>query len=312
MVSVMMVFHDTVDFLEEAVESVLRQSYDGWELLLVDDGSTDGSRAVARRFASAHPGIRLLHHPGGENRGISASRNLAVREARGRYVAQLDSDDVWLPGHLAHHVAALEAHPDAAMVYAPVERWYSWTGDPEDAGRDFIARPLGDYDRYIEPPGLIPLILQRSYAVPLGFVARRDRVLEVGGYEDAFRGVHDDQVFFCKLALRHRIWVAGRPTYRYRRHPGSIVWVTNTIQGDRLPHRRRFLDWLEEHLDREGVRDETVRRPLREEAWKCRHPRLAGWRAGARDLARRVARRIERWGAGGGDPREGESEGGIA
>lgn len=293
-VSVVVVFRDTVDFLGEAIESVLRQSFGDWELLLVDDGSTDGSEEVARSYDERHDSIRLLHHPGRENRGISASRNLGIAEACGSCLAQLDSDDVWLPSHLEHHVALLRANPDAAMVYAPVERWYSWSGKEEDEGRDFTARPLDGYDRYLDPPALIPLILQRPYAVPLGYVARRDAVLDVGGYEDAFRGVHDDQVFYCKFGLRHRIWVTSEASYRYRRHPGSIVWVTNTIEGDRLPHRRRFLSWLHGYLEDEGVRDERVWAALQEERWKCRYPRLAGWREQAGQLRRRVRMRIGR------------------
>lgn len=298
-VSVVSIFRDTGDFLGEAIESVLRQSFIDWELLLVDDGSTDSSGEIARAYAERHDAIRLLHHPGRENRGISASRNLGLREARGEYLAQLDSDDVLLPDHLERHVSALDRHPEASMVYGPVERWYSWTGEEEDADRDFTARPLDRYDDCLEPPALIPLILQRRYAVPLGFVARREAVLDVGGYEDEFRGVHDDQVFFCKLGLRHRVYVLSECTYRYRRHPDSIVWVTNTIEGNALPHRKRFLKWLEGYLEDQGIRDREVWTPLRQEMWKCRHPRLSAWREQARDLSRRVRRRIARMRGGG-------------
>ncbi len=295
-VSVVVVFHNTRPFLDEAIRSVLGQSFTDWELLLVDDGSTDGSDEIAREHARRHERIRYLHHPGRENRGISAARNLGTRHARGSYVAQLDSDDVWLPTHLENQVHALEARPHVAIVYGPVERWHSWTGEPGAADLDFTARPLDEYDACIDPPDLIPIVLQRRFGVPLGFLARREAMEEVDGYEDEFRGMYDDQVFYCKLGLRHRAYVLSACTYRYRRHPDSIVWVTNH-GGDQLPNRIRFLDWLERYLTDQGVDDPRVWKPLRQELWKCRHPEIARWREDARDLARRVWRKVRKvWG----------------
>src|SRR3712207_221993 len=76
-VSVVVIFLDAARFLGEAVASVLGQTYGAWELLLVDDGSTDGSSALARGYAAAQPGrVRYLEHPGHANRGMSAARNL--------------------------------------------------------------------------------------------------------------------------------------------------------------------------------------------------------------------------------------------
>lgn len=292
-VSIVVVFRDTRDFLDEAVQSVFAQSYQQWELLLVDDGSSDGTDAIAREHADGDTRIRYLHHPGRANLGISATRNLGLREARGAYVAQLDSDDVWRPDHLAHHVAVLEAHPDVALLYGPVERWYSWRESQPNTPRDFIARPLPRYDTVLAPPALLPIILQTPYGVPLGFVARRAAMQEVGGYEDEFRGMYDDQVFFAKLALRHRVYVTSRSSYRYRRHEGSIVWVTNA-EGEKLPNRLRYLTWLQHYLDRQEVRDRRVRRALAQELWKCHHPELERRRARIVDLSRRVRGRLTR------------------
>src|ERR1043165_10106697 len=105
-VTAITIFLNEEKFLVEAVESVLAQSSQDWELLLVDDGSSDGSTEIARSYAERHPDrIRRLEHPGHANRGMSASRNLGVSQARGRYVGFLDADDVWLPGQLAEQCA---------------------------------------------------------------------------------------------------------------------------------------------------------------------------------------------------------------
>src|SRR5262245_51717549 len=90
-VSIVTPFLNAGTFIQEAVDSVLVQTYPHWELLLVDDGSTDESTAIAQAFAAAHPHrIRYLSHEGCVNKGASASRNLGTRVARGKYVAFLD------------------------------------------------------------------------------------------------------------------------------------------------------------------------------------------------------------------------------
>src|ERR1041385_6736012 len=96
LISVVTPFRNVDDFLAEAIESVLVQTCNDWELLLVDDGSIDGSGDIARRFAQAYPQkIRYLRHPDDAHRGVSSSRNLALRVAAGRYITFLDADDVY-------------------------------------------------------------------------------------------------------------------------------------------------------------------------------------------------------------------------
>src|SRR5215475_5728613 len=96
LVSVVIIFLNAECFIQEAIESVFAQAYPAWELLLVDDGSSDASTTIAQRYAEQHRHqVRCLEHPGHANRGMSASRNLGIRNARGPYIAFLDADDVW-------------------------------------------------------------------------------------------------------------------------------------------------------------------------------------------------------------------------
>ncbi|MBA4155943.1 MAG: glycosyltransferase family 2 protein [Gemmatimonadetes bacterium] len=294
LVSVVIVFQNTRDFIDEAIISVFRQTFTDWELLLVDDGSTDGSDEVARRYAVEYPDrVRYLHHAGRENRGISATRNLGISSARGRYIASLDSDDVWLPQLLERQVEFAGAHPGAAMIYGPVQRWYSWTGKPEDNARDFVAKPLHEYDVLVDPPALVPIILQRQYAVPLGFLIDREAAQAVGAYEDEFRGMNDDQVFLCKLCLRYPVFIMSDWGYRYRRHPNSIVWVTNS-GGERLANRAVFLEWLTAYLKEQKIEDPQVWKAVRSELWKCRYPRFVEQRERIEYWGNRVRRRFKR------------------
>ncbi len=104
--------------LAETVASVRAQTFPDWEMLLVDDGSTDGSRALAEGLAAADPRLRVLVQAG--NTGAAAARNRAIRAARGRFIAFLDADDLWRPEKLARQVPALQA--GQPLVFAAYRR----------------------------------------------------------------------------------------------------------------------------------------------------------------------------------------------
>src|SRR6478672_8128862 len=101
-------------YLEEAVASVLGQTLEDLELIVVDDGSTDSSGEILERLAAADPRVHIL--TGSTRSGISAALNRGWREARGGYIARLDADDVALPGRLERQVRFLDEHPAVAVV----------------------------------------------------------------------------------------------------------------------------------------------------------------------------------------------------
>jgi len=117
LVSIITIFLNGEPFIEDAIKSVLVQTYENWELLLVDDGSTDKSTEIAQRYAEKYPEkIRYLEHDGHQNRGMSASRNLGISRAQGTYIGFLDCDDLWMPKKLEQQVAIMETYPEIALV----------------------------------------------------------------------------------------------------------------------------------------------------------------------------------------------------
>jgi glycosyltransferase involved in cell wall biosynthesis len=111
-VSVILIFLDKAPFLQEAIESVISQTFEMWELLLVDDGSTDGSTDIAKMAARRLPHtIHYLEHEGHANRGMSTSRNVGLHHAQGEYMLFMDGDDVLTHNVLREQVALMEAHP---------------------------------------------------------------------------------------------------------------------------------------------------------------------------------------------------------
>jgi glycosyltransferase involved in cell wall biosynthesis len=282
LVSVIIIFRDPGAFIEEAIDSVFAQTHRAWELLLVDDGSTDESSGIARRFAAAYPAqVRYLEHPGHENRGMSASRNLGIAEARGDFIAFLDADDVFLPRRLERHLEVLNAALDVAMVYGPTLYWYGWTGRPEDVSRDFIGNLHAEDGTRFDPPELLRRFLRSGGAALPGIcslLARREAVRHIGGFEESFRGAFEDQVFLSKMALHAPILVVKECLDKYRQHNASYsaqaVSAAHYHPKRANPARRTFLDWLEAYLRARQVRDPLVWRWLDREFRPYRQPRL--------------------------------------
>jgi glycosyltransferase involved in cell wall biosynthesis len=264
LVSVVIIFLDEERFIGEAVESVLAQHYDNWELLLVDDGSTDASTEIALRYAELYPEkIRYLEHPGHENRGASAARNLGIADARGEYIAFLDADDVWLPHKLQEQVAILDSHPEVGMVCGLSQYWHSWTGNPEDDERDFVPELGVEPNRLYEPPTLLTLLHPLGDAgapPPSDIIVRHETAKCVGGFEETFGTKHqlyEDQAFLTKVYLKYIVYVANARWDKYRLHPDSCsaaVERTGQYQYVRL----FFLNWLARHLTQERVKTADI------------------------------------------------------
>ncbi len=282
LVSAIIIFFNAEKFFKEAIESVFAQTYENWELLLVDDGSTDCSTEIALRYSEQYPEkVRYLEHEGHQNRGMSATRNLGIRHAKGDYVALLDSDDIWLTQKLERQVAILEKQPEAAMVYSSTYKWYSWTGNPEDAQRD-LGQGLGGFppNTLVQPPTLLTLFLRRQ-AQPLGtcsVLMRRGLIEDIGGFVESFRNQYEDQAFFAKVCLKAPVYLQGGCWDRYRQHPENSCSVAEKegqyYRNKPHPARRTYLIWLEKYLLDLGVKDAKLWKALRRELLPYRNPRL--------------------------------------
>lgn len=253
LVSCIMIFLDGAEFIDEAIRSVVDQvGFDDWELILVDDGSTDESVDIGMRWAARMPDrIVRLEHPGHENRGMSASRNLGVQHARGRFVTFLDCDDIWLPSALAHRARVLRHHPTADALVGATWRWYSWDGARASERRDgVLALPLDHEPRptLVEPPALfVPMFeapVDRPVPTMCSLLIRREALVRAGGMDDSFRALHEDQVLYAKIAMHMPTVIDSRPLALYRHHDSSSV-SSSVAEGRWSADERRFLEWLE-------------------------------------------------------------------
>lgn len=287
LVSVILIFLNAKRFIQEAIESVLDQSYNHWELLIVDDGSFDGSTTIARAYAEKYPQkIHYLEHPGHQNRGKSASRNLGINTARGDYIAFLDADDVWLPGKLKRQVEILQTQPEAGMLYGLSKWWYSWTGNLEDRQRDYVHELGVPADTLIHPPALLtPFFFSQSAAIPnpSNILVRRKTFTETGGFEDEVSGLYEDQAFVAKVCILVPVFASSECWDLYRQHPySSSAYVERS--GQETKERLIFLNWLYRYMEARGFRNSPAWRSLQKDIWQNRFPIFQNFRRGSRLL----------------------------
>jgi glycosyltransferase involved in cell wall biosynthesis len=273
-VSVVINFENAALFLQEAIDSVYAQSFSDWELILVDDGSGDGSAEIARAALHRDPDrVRYVQHPGGANRGMSASRNLGAAVSAGEYLAWLDADDVWFPQKLEQQVGILDTHPRAALVYGRTQHWHSWTGAAADRERDRVSYLGVEPNTLVEPPMLLRLALESRAPTPGPgeFLVRRSSFERAGGFENEWRTLFEDQVFLAKLYLAEPVFVCDEAWIRYRRHDQSSTRLAGADGRNALG--LQYLDWLERYLRENGIRDRPVWRALRRKRGRYKHPR---------------------------------------
>jgi glycosyltransferase involved in cell wall biosynthesis len=151
LVSVIMPVFNTEKYVRQAIESVLEQTYDNWELIIVDDGSTDSSSKIISDYASAHPKIKLIKQI---NKGLAEARNTGIRHATGEFVALLDSDDEWLPTKLSLHVAHLINNPNVGVSFdfsqfinekgEVLDSYITWADKPITTEDLLIFNPIGN------------------------------------------------------------------------------------------------------------------------------------------------------------------------
>jgi len=234
-VSVLISLYNAHDVIRETIETVLAQTWTDREIVVVDDGSTDGSEAVVRDFGQA---VRYVRQT---NAGVAAARNRGIAESIGEYLSFLDHDDLWDPTKLEKQVRILDQKPAVGMVITDV------------AHIDRKGRPLNIPGRAYNPSESFARIFVQGYVpTPSSAMIRRTVLAAVGGFDESFRSAGmDDQELWTRIGAHCEI--AGIPeslTYHRNREvkPPTIalehrpILIQTLLQ--RFPHdreKRRYL-----------------------------------------------------------------------
>ncbi len=194
--------HNNAAYLDEAIRSILGQTFGDFELIVLENGSRDGSLEILRRWAARDERIRLVEEA--QALGIAGSSNAATRLARAPLVARMDADDVSLPERFARQVPAIQARPDTVLVAALAE------GMDE---RGHVVRPPDSW--FLMRPSVRPPFTHGS------IIYRREAFERVGGYRGP--GAWADVDFFQRLGEAGRLAVLAETLYRYRFTAGSTT-----------------------------------------------------------------------------------------
>jgi len=206
LVSVIMPVYNGERYLPQAIESILGQTLRGFEFIILNDGSTDGTASLIERFARVDSRIRVYHQ---ENRGLVAAINRLLVLSQGPYVARMDADDISLPHRLEAQLSFLEANSSVALVGGAIEL----ISDSNVPSR-IVRYPTTDHDiRRV-------LFRHNCFAHP-AVMMRKDAVRAVGGYRSCFLPAEDYDLWL-RLAERSKLANLRDPVLKYRIHPHQI------------------------------------------------------------------------------------------
>lgn len=202
--TVTMPAYNAADSIGEAIESVLAQDYDDFELLIIDDGSTDNTLEIVKSYAAVNKKIRWFTQ---KHQGIGATRNHLLKLARGVYISLCDADDIVLPNKLKSHAYILNCNPNVAVVY----------------GNILVMNKHGQIikDSYSQAKDLNNCCdLLENAVMNCGATFRKTAALKVGGYDETVAPAEDYDLWL-KLAEKYQFVYIDKPCAVYRSHPQS-------------------------------------------------------------------------------------------
>jgi len=234
LVSVMMPAFNAEAYIQTAIDSLIHQSYEAWELIVIDDGSTDSTPKIVRGYAD--PRIRMYHQPNG---GEASARNAALHHLRGEYIAFLDTDDIFLPHHLQVMVDLLASNDDLGGVYTDGNYI-------DERGRELeklSTRRRGPFEGFI-----FEQVVRSSdvFGPPVCMLLRRKSITDHDLYYDETIGLGMDWDFITRFSEHSKFGYIKDVTCEYRIHQSNLTLVTSTSERmmGRLKCRQKAMKLL--------------------------------------------------------------------
>jgi glycosyltransferase involved in cell wall biosynthesis len=248
-VSVIMAVLNGERFIDEAIQSIVDQTYRNVELVVVDDGSTDLTRERVEAFRDRLE-IRYVRHD--TPRGIAPSMNDGVRHAAGELIAFLDHDDAWLPEFLETQTTYLAQHADVGMVHSDFQTI--------DADGRIIQESIAAWRGRTRPSGYVfPQLFMESFIVGNSVLIRRECFARLGLFDESLRW--GDYLMWLRIARHYRVDYVNKVLTKYRQHPTQSTRNLNADPPDAAPAALKTIErLLELHPEiREELGEQTVR-----------------------------------------------------
>ena len=273
-VSIIMPVYNSEKYLEEAINSVLGQSYSNFELIIVDDGSTDNSLNIAGEFAKEDKRVTIIALK--ENRGFAGARNEGLKRARGEFITGMDSDDIMLPDAIKVRVEFLNSHPEVDLVFGKIDKVIDKEGNPiENAFSEEIQhfyQRNKEYNFY----GKLKKLELRIPNADVTSMFRRDLLFREGYYEESLL-VGADIDFFCRIFRMSNPACVPEPIIFYRLHESNLSGMVDkeTREWVERPDNITQIRYLQELL-------RHYRKEIEEPKKVCRRIRLQNVKGGER------------------------------
>jgi glycosyltransferase involved in cell wall biosynthesis len=206
--TVLMSVYNGQQYLGQAIESILNQTFRDFEFLIIDDGSTDQSASIVQKFADLDPRIRVIQQA--QNIGLTKALNLGIREAAGEYIARQDCDDISYPDRLQKALTALDAHPNLAFVTSSFHLI-----DAEGRTSGTLTHDQdADLNRW-------NMLFSNAISAHSAVTFRKNLVLKVGGYDESLRYAQDYDLWL-RLMEDHEIYSYPEPLAALRYHAANL------------------------------------------------------------------------------------------
>lgn len=228
--SIITPLYNLENLIGSTIESVIKQTFKFWELLIIDDGSTDKSYLVAQRYSLLDERINVIHQPDGINRGVSSARNIGINKARGAWLAFLDADDIWLETKLEKQYRVIVSnYPNLVFVYCSA----------------FVINENADIENHTYGAGREGLsikpfkwVIRKGFEAPTSSVVISKKIIDDNyiRFEEELSSV-EDTLFWLEVVVYGDIYYINEPLLSYRVH--SLQWNARTPLETK--HKRRLL-----------------------------------------------------------------------
>jgi glycosyltransferase involved in cell wall biosynthesis len=227
-ISIILPTYNRHDMIKNAIQSVIAQTVSDWELLVVDDGSTDATKEVVTAFAESDSRINYMYK---ENGGVSSARNSGIASAEGEYIAFIDSDDMWTPEKLEKQLAVFKADPSIGLVYTGIRFVDTRTG------KERIKKAVEG--------GAIALqeIAYNPIGGPSRVMIKKECLSACGNFDETFLALEDWDLWI-RITEKYPVGFVSEPCVTYNEHSDSLTYAAEKIVDgyEKLWQKHQILD----------------------------------------------------------------------
>jgi glycosyltransferase involved in cell wall biosynthesis len=258
-VSIIIPCYNASAFLAETLNSIFAQTYQEWEVVIVDDCSTDNSLEIAKQYEARYPDrIKVVQVPFDTNQGASYARNYGLQFTKGELINYIDADDLLIPDKIEKQVRVIQQYPSIGWVIANAHYFYE---EPKNTNISYTSQYKNISPGVYPVPYLLEFFIKNFAITPCLMTAliRKEVIEQIGGWNDDFKMNFTDQVFYAKIVLNYDTYIMEEVVAWYRQHENSSTNL-GLRSKNFLINQFKYWTWLENYVQghREKITNEIA------------------------------------------------------